>query len=92
MKRLVVKLVFSGPLAYDHKSGYRTAQPSGIFKFLSDFYLNCEMVRSERISSNAFDATSGTDPAPDFDEMFTELERWHEQFKDHRNKLRGPRP
>ncbi|WP_299671959.1 recombinase family protein [uncultured Roseobacter sp.] len=44
MKRLVVKLAFSGPLAYDHKSGYRTAQPSGIFSFLSDFHLKSEMV------------------------------------------------
>ncbi len=49
MKRLVVKLAFSGPLAYDHESGYRTAQPSGIFTFLENITSKCKMVRMRRL-------------------------------------------
>lgn len=46
------------------------------------------LVRSERGSSNSFD----DDNTPNLDEVFNELERWHDVLKDHPEVLRGPRP
>lgn len=45
--------------------------------------------RSERATSNCSDGVN----TPDLDEIFNELERWHDLLKDHdKSFLRGPRP
>ncbi len=44
MKRLVLKLAFEGPVAYDYKTGYRTPQVSVIFEFLGEISEKCKMV------------------------------------------------
>ncbi|MEO9896243.1 MAG: hypothetical protein ABJF05_07700 [Paracoccaceae bacterium] len=53
------------------------------------------MVRSKRISSNSIyhdfeDAASDENVA--FDDVFEELERWHQILKPHADELRGPKP
>jgi len=45
-------------------------------------------VRKEGLCSNSFDTAS----KPSIEEVFQELERWHELHKDFEHELRGPRP
>ena len=44
VKRLVLKAAFKGPLAYDQKTGHRTAQPTDIFQIFGTDDQKCEMV------------------------------------------------
>ena len=43
-RKLVLKLAFADRITYKRGEGYRTKQPSVIFRFLDDFQKNCEMV------------------------------------------------
>ncbi|WP_159975682.1 hypothetical protein [Roseobacter cerasinus] len=95
MKRLVVKLAFGGSLAYDQKSGFRTAQPPVIFELLESFTSKCELAPPEGQTSNSisYQFNDSSDPAnPSFDDIFEELERWHDVLEPHADELRGPRP
>ena len=49
MKRLVLRLAFKGPLAFDKENGFRTPQVSDPFKFFEKLTSKCEMVRSRRL-------------------------------------------
>ncbi|WP_237072609.1 hypothetical protein [Pseudaestuariivita rosea] len=44
MKKTILKTAFAAPLAYDRKQGFRTPQPSVIFRFLDTIKEKCEMV------------------------------------------------
>lgn len=46
MKKTILNMAFKAPLAYDHKTGYRTPQPSVIFDFFENITSKCKMVRS----------------------------------------------
>ena len=47
LKKTVLRTAFQAPLAYDRKTGFRTPQPSAVYKVLGNFTSKCEMVRSE---------------------------------------------
>ncbi len=49
MKKTILNMVFTAPLVYDRKEGYRTPQASVIFRFFEKITSKCEMVRSERL-------------------------------------------
>ena len=44
MKRLVLRLAFKGPIAYDRENGFRTPQVSDIFRIFEPRALECQMV------------------------------------------------
>lgn len=44
LKKTVLRMVFKAPLAYDKESGFRTPQPSVIFRFLENITSKCKMV------------------------------------------------
>ena len=48
MRKLLLRMAFSGRISYDRKTGYRTPQTSVIFRFLDDFSRNCKMVHRRR--------------------------------------------
>lgn len=49
LKRMVLRLAFAGPLAYDAKNGFRTPQVAVPFEFLGLNKPKCKMVRSRRL-------------------------------------------
>ncbi len=44
MRKTILKTAFQAPLAYSKKNGFRTPQPSVIFRFLDNLVEKCEMV------------------------------------------------
>jgi len=44
MRKLLLRMAFSGRVSYDRKTGYRTPQVSVIFRFFGDIARKCEMV------------------------------------------------
>ncbi len=48
MRKTILKTAFQAPLAYHRREGFRTPQPSVIFRFLEGLKEKCEMVPVER--------------------------------------------
>jgi hypothetical protein len=78
LKRMVLRLAFSGRIAYRKDEGFRTPELSIPFKMLGDFSMNeKEMVRLEGETSNA---------------LFDTLSDWNEHLKAKNIDFRGPTP